>query len=939
MNIRVKHLALFISFSAVYLGNPYSALAANTAVNTDASQTERARPVRDRTPPVITLNGNKSMTIALNTEFQDPGASALDNIDGAVTVEVYGVVNTSRPATYILSYRAVDSNGNQAVATRRVTVADTTAPVITLLGESTMSLIQGGTFTDPGATATDNIDGDVPVRVLGYVRRNVPGTYTLTYIAKDSARNEARATRIVTVVADTTPPEITLNGEGTMTLTLGSPFTDPGASATDNSNGPVSINTSGRVNTGRLGTYTLTYRARDRAGNISTVTRTVKVVRAIQTDTIPPVLTLNGDPNIELTIGEAYTETGATATDNVDGTINVTTTGSVDTTTAGTYTVTYTARDAAGNTAMLTRSVVVKPAPNVVPTVNAGAEQTVNEQTTVTLQGSANDPDGSIASYAWAQTSGSSVTLTSTDQAVTSFTAPTVNADETLSFTLTVTDNAGASAESTTTVTVKNLDATAPVLTLNGEASIELTVGDSYTEAGATATDDVDGTVNVTTTGTVDTSTTGTYTITYTATDAAGNSAALSRTVIVKAAPNQLPTVNAGADQTVDELTAVNLNGSATDPDGSIVSYAWVQVSGSSVTLATTDQGQTTFTAPDITAAEALSFKLTVTDDDGATAEDTVIINVNAIDSIKPVITLNGSAVLRMNVGSRYTEAGATASDDVDGDLNVSITGTVDTSVAGTYTVTYTATDAAGNSASINRLVYVIAVPLEGKLNDTGVTSCANADARDLLCPVDQYPDQDAQQGRDLTHNDPADGLLGFSFTKLDASGQPLADQTVDYATTPWSCVKDNVTGLMWEVKTDDGGLQDQDWRFVWYEPNIFNSGYAGTTTGGYCDVGGKCNSSTYSTRVNSTNYCGYSDWRLPTASELFGILPLESGLRFDNNFFPNATTGLPYWSIETNTVNRFQAWYIESSGFINAYNKSQYMSVRLVRGHVLKQD
>jgi hypothetical protein len=80
------------------------------------------------------------------------------------------------------------------------------------------------------------------------------------------------------------------------------------------------------------------------------------------TDTIAPVITLNGDATMTIAVGDTYTESGATATDNVDGdiTANVVTSGSVDTTTAGTYTVTYNVNDAAGNNATpVTRTIIV----------------------------------------------------------------------------------------------------------------------------------------------------------------------------------------------------------------------------------------------------------------------------------------------------------------------------------------------------------------------------------------------------------------------------------------------------------------------------------------------------------------------------------------------------------------------------------------------------
>ena len=82
---------------------------------------------------------------------------------------------------------------------------------------------------------------------------------------------------------------------------------------------------------------------------------------------------------------------------------------------------------------------------NIAPVASAGADQQVNEQTNVTLTGMATDADGTITSYSWQQTSGTSVTLNNADTSSSNFDAPDVTQNETLSFTLTVTDNDGAS--------------------------------------------------------------------------------------------------------------------------------------------------------------------------------------------------------------------------------------------------------------------------------------------------------------------------------------------------------------------------------------------------------------------------------------------------------------------------------------------------------------
>ena len=91
-------------------------------------------------------------------------------------------------------------------------------------------------------------------------------------------------------------------------------------------------------------------------------------------------------------------------------------------------------------------------------------------------------------------------------------------------------------------------------------------------------------------------------------------------------------------------------------------------------------------------------------------------------------------------------------------------------------------------------------------LNDTGITTCSNETQNGLPCPVAGYPRQDAEYGTNK-----------FDFTKIDANGNALPVTATNH-----SCVKDNVTGLMWEVKTDDGGLRDKDWYYTWYDSTPF---------------------------------------------------------------------------------------------------------------------
>ena len=170
------------------------------------------------------------------------------------------------------------------------------------------------------------------------------------------------------VLPDLQKPVITLQGEPSVTLMVGDSYTDAGATALDNKDGDITadIVVDNPVDTGKAGTYTITYNVSDAAGNqADEVTRTVMVKPA--EDKIKPVIALQGSAEVNLTVGDIYIDAGATANDNKDGDIteNIVVTGSVDTSTTGTYTLTYNVHDDAGNTAdVVTRVVTVNEVPN-----------------------------------------------------------------------------------------------------------------------------------------------------------------------------------------------------------------------------------------------------------------------------------------------------------------------------------------------------------------------------------------------------------------------------------------------------------------------------------------------------------------------------------------------------------------------------------------------
>ncbi|QTA78556.1 immunoglobulin-like fold-containing and DUF5011 [Desulfonema limicola] len=332
----------------------------------------------DTTPPVITLTGDAEVKVCLNTAYEDAGATANDNVDGDITANIVKTglpIDTAVAGTYTVKYNVSDAAGNAATEVTRTVVVeaceDTTPPVITLTGDAEVKVCLNTAYEDAGATANDNVDGDITANI---VKTGLPidtaaaGTYTVKYNVSDAAGNAAtEVTRTVVVEAceDTTPPVITLNGGATVNVCLNAAYEDAGATANDNVDGDITANivkTGLPIDTAAAGTYTVKYNVSDAAGNAATeVTRTV-VVEACE-DTTPPVITLNGGATVNVCLNAAYEDAGATATDDVDGdiTADIVKTGlPIDTTTAGTYTVKYNVSDAAGNAAEeVTRTVIV----------------------------------------------------------------------------------------------------------------------------------------------------------------------------------------------------------------------------------------------------------------------------------------------------------------------------------------------------------------------------------------------------------------------------------------------------------------------------------------------------------------------------------------------------------------------------------------------------
>lgn len=220
---------------------------------------------------------------------------------------------------------------------------------------------------------------------------------------------------------------------------------------------------------------------------------------------------------------------------------------------------------------------------------------------------------------------------------------------------------------------------------------------------------------------------------------------------------------------------------------------------------------------------------------------------------------------------------------------------------------------------------------------DTGITTCANAVSNTLACPQAGFDQQDAESGLDNTSNNNSDGRAGFNYTKLDSNGNPVASSA-----TSWSCVRDETTGLVWELKTNDGGLRDFSNTFGWYNPDsASNGGNAGGSGGGICTGGISCNTSAYVSAVNAAGLCGASDWRMPTTEELMSLhdYGTVTAPGIDTSYFNDVSisTSLTYWTSETDAANTSLAWVVDyaigSAGDNSTGSKTSLPSlVRLVR-------
>ena len=155
--------------------------------------------------PVITLIGDPTISLTKGDVYTEQGATASDTEEGDISSAIViggDTIDVDTLGTYEVTYTVEDSDGNITVATRSIEVSLGDAPVITLIGDASISLTQGDTYTEQGATASDTEDGDISsaIEIGGdTVDTNTPGTYAVTYTVIDSDGNTTVSTRNVEV--------------------------------------------------------------------------------------------------------------------------------------------------------------------------------------------------------------------------------------------------------------------------------------------------------------------------------------------------------------------------------------------------------------------------------------------------------------------------------------------------------------------------------------------------------------------------------------------------------------------------------------------------------------------------------------------------------------------------------------------------------------------
>lgn len=490
---------------------------------------------------------------------------------------------------------------------------------------------------------------------------------------KNGRLNTSRAV----VLSNRQLPLITLNGSDQITIEVFGQYSEPGYSAYDQFDGDLSSNViiSGNLNTNIVNTYTIKYDVLDSSNNAAvTAVRVINVV-----DSTPPTISLVGNNVINLNVFTPYVEYGAIAEDNYDGNLtnNILINGIVDTNTVGIYELVYSIEDSSLNSASVKRTI------HVVDTIAPTLTLLGNSEESIEVFGEYIEK-GCIAidNYNGDISSNIVINHAINTQVLGKY---IVQYD--------VSDSSGNSAQ-TLYRTVNVVDTTSPVITITGQLSKRLEVGYNYFEQGATAYDNYDGdiTSNINISNNIDITKVGEYQVVYNVKDSSGNEANVYRTIYIIDSTPPVLTLN-GSESLVLLVNRPYIENGATaydNYDGDISDK--IQQTG------TVETGR----------LGTYLIHYSISDSSGNTTTKTR--SVEIIDNVPPTIALNGKSFVRIKQHDIYQEQGAVAYDNFDKDISnmIKITGVVDTTNPGTYTIIYEVSDSSGNTSTIERNIKVV---------------------------------------------------------------------------------------------------------------------------------------------------------------------------------------------------------------------------------------
>lgn len=653
--------------------------------------------VTDNQAPIFTAPANRNVPLGSTCSVTIP-----DLITGLTGSDVCGVVSftqapaantivsSSNNATITVTITAKDVNGLTTSHDVTLTAKDQSNPTITAPANLTVN-------ADAGKCTASGVSLGTPVTAdnctVANVTNNAPAAFSkgvtvVTWTVTDGAGNTATATQQVTV-ADNQPPAFTAPANQNVALGNSCTITIPnlisGLTGTDNCSvvGFTQSPLAGtQVSASNNGTVNVVITATDGSGN--TTQHTVVLTAKDQTN---PTITAPADVSVNTTTGQC-TATGVSLGTPVTGdncSVFSVTSNAPATFNKGVTTVTWTVTDGAGNTATATQKVTVsdKQAPTVLTrNISVTLDNTGNVTITpAQVNNGSFDNCTPAASLIFSLSKSAFTTADLGDNTVT----------------LTVTDADGNAASNTAIVSVKA--ANKPTITAPASINVNTDPGQCYatvTNLGTPVTTNANGQSPTNNAPSNNHYPVGITTITWTISDGLGNTATATQTVTVT--DNQAPVFTAPANRTVAlgnncSITVPDLITGLTGTDNcSVVTFT--QSPAANTSVSSSNNGTITAT-------------ITAKDGNGNTTSHDVVLT--AKDQTNPVIAAPANVVVNTDAGlctaSNVTLGAATASDNCAG---VVITNNAPPVFAkGVTTVTWTATDAAGNTATATQTVTV----------------------------------------------------------------------------------------------------------------------------------------------------------------------------------------------------------------------------------------